>query len=89
MCYTNNMNEQQATMRGEETMGELADYMTTQQAAAYLGVSRSLLARRAKNESWLGAKRVGRQWFFLKARVLEYARSIAGKSKNDPTRGQP
>lgn len=65
----------------------LADYMTTQEAAEYLGLSRSLLARKAKKKNWLGAKKMGRQWFFLRSEVVQYALAIMGKSLNDPTRG--
>lgn len=65
----------------------LSDYMTTQEAAVYLGVSRSLLARKAKKRDWLGARKIGRQWFFLRTAVKQYAQAVAGKSKNDPTRG--
>lgn len=68
-------------------MTELSDYMTTQQAAERLGLTVSLLARRAKKDNWLGAKMIGRQWFFLRSEVERYARAIAGTHKNDPTRG--
>ena len=58
---------------------------STREAARYLDLSTVALLRKA---ALLGAVRVGRGYQWPIERVKEYARSVVGKSLNDPTRGE-
>lgn len=58
---------------------------TTREAARYLDISNVAMLRKA---ALLGAVRVGRGYQWPIDRVKAYARAVAGKSLNDPTRGE-
>lgn len=64
----------------------LADFMTTADAARYLGMTVTGLARLARLGN-LGAVRKGNAWLFPVSEVERYKTSVAGKDLNDPTRG--
>lgn len=58
---------------------------STREAAHYLDISTVAMLRKAK---MLGAVLVGRGYRWPIERVKEYARAVAGKALNDPTRGE-
>lgn len=65
----------------------LADFMTTSDAARYLDMTVTGLARLARLGS-LGAVRKGNAWLFPTSEIERYKASVAGKDLNDPTRGE-
>jgi excisionase family DNA binding protein len=62
------------------------EFMTTREAARYLDLSITVLTRKARRGE-LGAVKRGNGWVFPKSQIEAYARAVAGKSLNDPTRG--
>jgi hypothetical protein len=63
------------------------DWITTAEAAQELQLSVVLLARKARAGD-LPAVWKGSGWLFPKWAIREYKLSVAGKSLNDPTRGE-
>ena len=68
------------------TMPDLADYMTTQEAADKLGYH-VVHVRRMIREGDLQGLKVGNMWFVRKQSVDEYIKANAGLDKFDPRRG--
>ena len=68
------------------TMPDLADYMTTQEAADKLGYHVESVRRMLRDKELAGVK-WGKSWFVLRKSVEEYQRQTAGMSKFDPRRG--
>ena len=58
---------------------------STREAARFLDISTVAMLRKAE---LLGAVRVGRGYQWPVEKVRAYARAVAGKSLNDPTRGE-
>ncbi len=69
-----------------ETMPDLADYMTTQEAAEKLGYH-VVHVRRMIREGDLKGQKVGNMWFVHTPSVEEYLEKTAGLEKFDPRRG--
>lgn len=61
--------------------------MTASQAAKYLGISERTVHRLIRRGT-IKAERFGHYWMIERASLDEYKVSVAGKSKNDPTRGK-
>lgn len=61
-----------------------ADTWTTREAARYLDISTVALLRKV---DLLGAYKEGRGYQWPIENVQAYAQAVAGKSLNDPTRG--
>ena len=68
------------------TMPDLADYMTTQEAANKLGYHVEHV-RRMLREGDLKGLKVGNMWFVHKPSVDRYIQANAGLDKYDPRRG--
>lgn len=68
-------------------MPDLADYMTTEEAARKL-VFHVISIRRMVRDGKLKGLKVGPVWLVSKASVDEYLKANKGMSKNDPRRGQ-
>jgi excisionase family DNA binding protein len=69
-----------------ETMPDLTDYMTTQEAADKLGYHVDHVRRMLREGDLLGQK-VGYMWFVSNQSVTEYLEKTAGLEKFDPRRG--
>lgn len=67
--------------------GRLPDYVSTKEAAQLLGYHVERV-REMVREGKLRADKKGRTWWVYRAAVEDYQKSIEGKSKHDPTRGQ-
>ncbi len=70
-----------------ETMPDLADYMTTQEAAEKLGYHVIYIRQMLRNKKLDGVK-WGRTWFVSRISIKDYLEKTSGLSKNDPRRGQ-
>ena len=66
---------------------DLSEYMTSAEAGELLGLTQTVLARKA-SRGQLGAIRKGRFWLFPREEIERYAEDIKGKSLTDPTRGR-
>jgi excisionase family DNA binding protein len=67
------------------TMPDLAEFMTTQEAAEKLGFNVRSIPYMIKSETLEGV-RFGRSWLVSKKSVKEYLKKTEGMSKNDPRR---
>ena len=65
---------------------DLADYMTTQEAAAKLGFHVEHVRRMMREKALEGVK-VGASWLVSKQSVERYLRETEGMAKYDPRRG--
>jgi excisionase family DNA binding protein len=74
-------------MGGEVRNVEIKEYMTTREAAHYLNLSVTALARKAKRGE-LGAFKQGRGYLFPRSEIERYAQAVEGKALTDPTRGK-
>ncbi len=66
-------------------MPDLADYMTTQDAAEKLGFHVEHI-RRMRRQGKLKGKKVGSMWFILRQSVIDYQTENSGLAKFDPRR---
>ena len=66
-------------------MPDLADYMTTQEAAAALGFHVEHV-RRMRRLGKLKGKKVGAMWFISRQSVIDYQKQNVGLGKFDPRR---
>lgn len=64
----------------------LADYLTVEETAQALGYHPEYV-RRMVRKCKLRADRKSGVWLIYREAVEEYRAAVAGKSKNDPTRG--
>lgn len=71
---------------GKTRMPDLADYMTTEEAAQALAFHVEHI-RRMRRQGKLTGKKVGAMWFISKQSVEEYKRETQGMEKFDPRRG--
>ena len=69
----------------QNTMPDLAEYMTTQEAALKLGFHVKRVPTMVKNNTLQGI-RFGRVWLVSRKSVQEYIEKTNGMSKNDPRR---
>ncbi|MBN2549941.1 MAG: helix-turn-helix domain-containing protein [Anaerolineales bacterium] len=67
-------------------MPDLADYMTTQEAAAKMGYHLESVRRMLRDQELRGIK-WGREWLVLRKSVEEYLKRAEGLGKFDPRRG--
>jgi len=67
------------------TMPDLAEFITTTEAAEKLGFNVRSIPYMIKNETLEGV-RFGRSWLVSKKSVKEYLKKTEGMSKNDPRR---
>ena len=67
------------------TMPDLAEFMTTQEAAEKLGFHVKRVPTMVKNKTLEGI-RFGRVWLVSRKSVQEYLEKTKGMSKNDPRR---
>ena len=67
------------------TMPDLAEFMTTQEAAEKLGFNVRSIPYMIKNETLEGV-RFGRSWLVSRKSVQAYIKKTDGMSKNDPRR---
>jgi len=67
-------------------MPDIADYMTTQEAAKKLGFHIAHIRRMLREEDLEGLK-VGQTWLVSKKSVEKYLKDTAGMDKRDPRRG--
>ena len=68
-------------------MPDLANYMTTNEAADALGYHVIYVRQMLRDEKIKGQK-VGNMWFVYKPSVKEFLEKTAGMEKHDPRRGQ-
>ena len=68
-------------------MPDIADYMTTKEAADELGFTTRGIHMLIKKEK-LGAVSVGRMYLVSRKSVKDYLDKTKGMGKNDPTRGK-
>ncbi len=68
------------------TMPNLADYLTTQEAATKLGFHVDHIRRMLRTGDLVGLK-VGQMWFVSKASIDKYRKATEGMDKYDPRRG--
>lgn len=66
-------------------MPDLAEFMTTQEAAKILGFNARSIPYMIKTKTLDGVK-FGRAWLVSKKSVKEYIKKTEGMSKNDPRR---
>lgn len=69
-------------------MPDLAEFMTTQEAAKILGFNARSIPYMIKTKTLEGVK-FGRAWLVSKKSVKEYMKKTEGMSKNDPRRKLP
>lgn len=72
----------------KNTMPDLAEFMTTQEAAEELGFHVKRVPTMVKNKTLEGV-RFGRAWLVSRKSVREYLKKTKGMSKNDPRRKPP
>lgn len=68
-------------------MPDLAEFMTTQEAAKVLGFHVKTIPLMVRNKTLEGI-RFGRAWLVSRKSVQEYLKKTEGMSKNDPRRKQ-
>ena len=73
------------SVRQNQTMPDLAEFMTTQEAAVKLGFHVKTIPMMLRNKTLDGVK-FGRAWLVSKKSVKEYLKKTDGMSKNDPRR---
>jgi excisionase family DNA binding protein len=69
----------------EKAMPDLAEFMTTKEAAEKLGFNVRTIPGMMKDKELEGI-RFGRAWLVSKKSVSEYLKKTKGMSKNDPRR---
>ncbi len=69
----------------DQTMPDLAEFMTTKEAAKKLGFHVKRVPTMVRNKTLEGI-RFGRVWLVSKKSVQEYLTKTKGMSKNDPRR---
>ena len=69
----------------KDTMPDLAEYMTTKEAAEKLGFHVKSIQNMVKSNTLLGI-RFGRAWLVSRKSVQDYFENTKGMSKNDPRR---
>ena len=69
----------------EKAMPDLAEFMTTKEAAKILGFHVKRIPTMVKNNT-LDGVRFGRAWLISKKSVDDYLKKTNGMSKNDPRR---
>jgi excisionase family DNA binding protein len=67
-------------------VGRLPDYLTAEEVADLLGYHVAYIRKMARAGK-LRADKKNRVWLIYREAVEDYKRSIEGKSKHDPTRG--
>jgi excisionase family DNA binding protein len=75
-----------ATISPKRRMPDIADYMTTEEAAKVLGFH-VISIRRMVREGRLKGVKVGPTWLVAKKSMEDYKRNSEGMSKTDPRRG--
>ena len=73
------------TANHKGTMPDLAEFMTTKEAAKKLGFNVRTIPGMMKDKE-LEGMRFGRAWLVSKKSVDEYLKKTKGMSKNDPRR---
>jgi excisionase family DNA binding protein len=71
-----------------QIMPDIAEFMTTQEAAKALGFNARSIPYMIKTKTLEGI-RVGRAWLVSRKSVKEYLKKTEGMSKNDPRRKAP
>ncbi len=71
----------------KNTMPDLNEFMTTQEAAEKLGFTLQGVSKLIR-QNRLSAVRFGKVYFVLKESVKTYQETTKGKSKNNPHRGK-
>ena len=69
----------------KDTIPDLAEFMTTQEAAEKLGFHVKTIPMMVRNKTLEGV-RFGRAWLVSRKSVAEYLKKTEGMSKNDPRR---
>ena len=69
-------------------MPDLAEFMTTQEAAKILGFHIQSIRHMIRTGKLEGLKIGGKTWLVSKKSVEKYKKEFADMSKNDPRRGQ-
>ncbi|MCC7117806.1 MAG: helix-turn-helix domain-containing protein [Anaerolineales bacterium] len=72
----------------QKTMPDLAEFMTTEEAAKLLGFNVRSIPYMIKTKTLEGVK-FGRAWLVSRKSVKEYLTKTDGMSKNDPRRKSP
>lgn len=70
------------------TMPDLAEFITTEEAAKILGYNVMTIRRLVREEKLQGVKVSGRTWLVSKKSVENYNQETQGLSKHDPRRKQ-
>ena len=70
------------------SMPDLADFITTEEAARKLGFNIQTIRSMVRNSKLEGLKISGRTWLVSKKSVEAYLTDTQGLSKNDPRRKQ-
>ncbi|MCE7883415.1 MAG: DNA-binding protein [Actinobacteria bacterium ATB1] len=74
-----------STLKTRTIMPDLAEFMTTQEAARVLGFNVRSIPYMIKTKTLEGV-RFGRAWLVSRKSVKEYLKKTEGMSKNDPRR---
>lgn len=85
MTVLTRMNNRTNTQPTNNTMPDLAEFYTTQEAAEKLGFHVKTIPMMLRNKTLDGVK-FGRSWLVSKKSVAEYLKKTDGMSKNDPRR---
>lgn len=80
-----NLRKHVSIFSGEKTMPDLAEYMTTAEAAKVLGFHVKRIPTMVRNKT-LDGIRFGKVWLVSRKSVQEYLKKTEGMSKNDPRR---
>ena len=73
----------------KKPMPDLAEYMTTEEAAKILGFHVQSIRNMIRTNKLEGLKIGGKTWLVSKISVEKYRVETGDMSKNDPRRGQP
>ncbi|MFZ1043220.1 MAG: helix-turn-helix domain-containing protein [Anaerolineales bacterium] len=77
------------TRANKKTMPDLAEFMTTEEAAEKLGFHVQSIRNMIRTNKLAGLKIGGKTWLVSKRSVQEYLKETSGMSKNDPRRKLP
>ena len=72
----------------KRSMPDLAEFMTTKEAADYLGYHIGSIQTMLRTGKLAGQRMGGKIWLVSRKSVEAYKKEIDGMSKNDPRRGQ-
>ncbi len=88
LCHACNRKSKHVTKKPAPLMPDLAEFMTTEEAAKVLGFHVQSIRNMIRTNKLEGLKIGGKTWLVSKKSLQEYLKETSGMSKNDPRRGQ-